>query len=37
MNEIEKFSSLSFQPINDKHCDIIVDKPTYFMKLDAGN
>ncbi|CAB3989475.1 EGF domain-specific O-linked N-acetylglucosamine transferase-like [Paramuricea clavata] len=33
--QIEKYSSLSFHPINDGHCDVIVEKPTYFMKLDA--
>lgn len=34
--QIEKYSSLSFHPINDGHCDVIVEKPTYFMKLDAS-
>ena len=34
--EIERYSSLPFHPINDGHCDVIVDKPTYFMKLDAS-
>ena len=36
MNEIEKYSSLSFHPIHDGHCDVVVEKPTYFMKLDAS-
>lgn len=34
--EVENFSSLPFYPLRDNHCDIIIDKPTYFMKLDAG-
>ena len=33
--QVEKYSSLSFNPISDGHCDVIVEKPTYFMKLDA--
>ena len=37
MNQVEKYSSLPFHPIKDGRCDIIVEKPTYFMKLDAGN
>ena len=37
MNQIEHYSSLPFYPINDGRCDVIVEKPTYFMKLDAGN
>ncbi|XP_048739593.2 EGF domain-specific O-linked N-acetylglucosamine transferase-like isoform X2 [Ostrea edulis] len=34
--EVEHFSSLPFRPIQDGRCDIVLDKPTYFMKLDAG-
>ncbi|XP_053576669.1 EGF domain-specific O-linked N-acetylglucosamine transferase isoform X2 [Bombina bombina] len=34
--ELEKYSRLKFKPIDDGHCDIIIEKPTYFMKLDAG-
>ncbi|XP_022298960.2 EGF domain-specific O-linked N-acetylglucosamine transferase-like isoform X2 [Crassostrea virginica] len=34
--ELEHFSSLPFHPIQDGHCDVIIDKPVYFMKLDAG-
>ena len=37
MNQVEKYSSLPFHPIKDGHCDVVVEKPTYFMKLDAGN
>ncbi|XP_046844363.1 EGF domain-specific O-linked N-acetylglucosamine transferase-like isoform X2 [Xenia sp. Carnegie-2017] len=35
ISDIENYSSLPFQPTNDNHCDVIVEKPTYFMKLDA--
>ncbi|XP_068109934.1 EGF domain-specific O-linked N-acetylglucosamine transferase [Hyperolius riggenbachi] len=34
--ELQTYSSLPFRPIEDGHCDVIIDKPTYFMKLDAG-
>nr|XP_034305094.1 EGF domain-specific O-linked N-acetylglucosamine transferase isoform X2 [Crassostrea gigas] len=34
--EVEHFTSLPFRPIQDGHCDVIIDKPVYFMKLDAG-
>ena len=34
--ELEHFSSLPFRPIQDSHCDVIIDRPVYFMKLDAG-
>uniref|UniRef100_A0A1A8RPJ1 EGF domain-specific O-linked N-acetylglucosamine transferase n=1 Tax=Nothobranchius rachovii TaxID=451742 RepID=A0A1A8RPJ1_9TELE len=34
--ELQTFSELNFHPIEDGHCDITVDKPTIFMKLDAG-
>ena len=36
LNEVEDFSPLTFQPNNEQHCDILVEKPTIFMKLDAG-
>ncbi|KAL9989375.1 hypothetical protein ACROYT_G003919 [Oculina patagonica] len=35
LNEVEDFSSLPFKPNEEKHCDVIVEKPTLFMKLDA--
>ncbi|KAL4227068.1 hypothetical protein ACF0H5_015042 [Mactra antiquata] len=35
--EMEHFTSLPFKPIDDKYCDIIIDKPVMFMKLDYGN
>ncbi|XP_041445201.1 EGF domain-specific O-linked N-acetylglucosamine transferase isoform X1 [Xenopus laevis] len=34
--ELQSYSSFKFKPIEDAHCDIIIEKPTYFMKLDAG-
>ncbi|CAL9705033.1 unnamed protein product [Knipowitschia caucasica] len=34
--ELQTFTELDFQPIDDQHCDIIIHKPTVFMKLDAG-
>ena len=36
LNQIEDFTSLPFHPLHDKHCDIVVEKPSFFMKLDAG-
>ncbi|KAM5148914.1 EGF domain-specific O-linked N-acetylglucosamine transferase [Mantella aurantiaca] len=34
--ELQTYSSLAFRPIEDGRCDVIIEKPTYFMKLDAG-
>ncbi len=34
--ELEHFTSLDWQPIPSGNCDIVVDKPTILMKLDAG-
>lgn len=34
--ELEHFTSLPFKPLTSKHCDIVIDKPVWFMKLDAG-
>ncbi|KAG8557079.1 hypothetical protein GDO81_018327 [Engystomops pustulosus] len=34
--ELQAYSSLRFRPIEDGQCDVIVEKPTYIMKLDAG-
>ncbi|XP_007893393.2 EGF domain-specific O-linked N-acetylglucosamine transferase isoform X1 [Callorhinchus milii] len=34
--ELQTYSELNFQPIEDGNCDLIIEKPTYFMKLDAG-
>uniref|UniRef100_A0A3Q4AC47 EGF domain-specific O-linked N-acetylglucosamine transferase n=1 Tax=Mola mola TaxID=94237 RepID=A0A3Q4AC47_MOLML len=34
--ELQTFTELDFHPIEDGDCDIIVEKPTVFMKLDAG-
>ncbi|XP_044531727.1 EGF domain-specific O-linked N-acetylglucosamine transferase [Gracilinanus agilis] len=35
--ELQTYTELSFRPIEDGKCDIVIEKPTYFMKLDAGN
>jgi len=35
--ELEHYSQLNFRPIIDsEHCDIVIDKPTILIKLDAG-
>uniref|UniRef100_A0A8C2J5N5 EGF domain-specific O-linked N-acetylglucosamine transferase n=1 Tax=Cyprinus carpio TaxID=7962 RepID=A0A8C2J5N5_CYPCA len=34
--ELETYSELDFHPLDDGHCDVIIDRPTVFMKLDAG-
>ncbi|KAL2091396.1 hypothetical protein ACEWY4_013659 [Coilia grayii] len=34
--ELESYTELDFHPENDGHCDVIVERPTVFMKLDAG-
>lgn len=34
--ELQTYTQLDSQPIGSGHCDIIVEKPTVFMKLDAG-
>ncbi|NXT97628.1 EOGT transferase, partial [Buphagus erythrorhynchus] len=34
--ELQTFTALDFRPLEDGKCDIVVEKPTYFMKLDAG-
>lgn len=34
--ELQAFTELNFNPIEDGHCDIIIEKPTVFIKLDAG-
>ncbi|XP_062842194.1 EGF domain-specific O-linked N-acetylglucosamine transferase [Trichomycterus rosablanca] len=34
--ELQTYTELDFHPVDDKHCDVIVDRPTIFMKLDAG-
>lgn len=36
LNEVEDFSPLTFPANQKEHCDILVEKPTLFMKLDAG-
>ncbi|GFO27782.1 Egf domain-specific o-linked n-acetylglucosamine transferase [Plakobranchus ocellatus] len=34
--ELEHYSSLDFYPSKGEFCDIVLDKPTYLIKLDAG-
>lgn len=34
--ELEQYTSLDFRPINNHHCDVVVTKPTFFIKLDSG-
>lgn len=34
--ELQTYSELDFLPVDDGHCDVIIDRPTVFMKLDAG-
>ncbi|CAH1265165.1 EOGT [Branchiostoma lanceolatum] len=35
--ELENFTSLNFRPTaGNENCDVILDTPTYFMKLDLG-
>lgn len=34
--ELQTYTQLDSQPIEGGHCDVIVEKPTVFMKLDAG-
>ncbi|XP_012511222.1 PREDICTED: EGF domain-specific O-linked N-acetylglucosamine transferase [Propithecus coquereli] len=34
--ELQSYTQLNFRPIEDAKCDIVIEKPTYFMKLDAG-
>ncbi|KAL4655921.1 EGF domain-specific O-linked N-acetylglucosamine transferase isoform X1 [Arapaima gigas] len=34
--ELQTYTSLKFNPIEDSQCDLIVERPTIFMKLDAG-
>lgn len=34
--EIRNFKKLPYKPIVESHCDIVIDKPTYVLKIDAG-
>ncbi|RXN22342.1 EGF domain-specific O-linked N-acetylglucosamine transferase [Labeo rohita] len=34
--ELQTYSEFDFHPLDDGHCDVIIDRPTVFMKLDAG-
>ena len=35
--ELEHYTSLPFKPIQAGKCDVVIEKPTILMKLDAGN
>lgn len=35
--EFEHFTELPEPPVNNKYCDVIIDQPTFIMKLDASN
>ncbi|XP_061474656.1 EGF domain-specific O-linked N-acetylglucosamine transferase isoform X2 [Rhineura floridana] len=34
--ELQTYAELNSRPMEDSSCDVIIDKPTYFMKFDAG-
>ncbi|XP_013927459.1 PREDICTED: EGF domain-specific O-linked N-acetylglucosamine transferase [Thamnophis sirtalis] len=34
--ELQTYAEMNSRPLEDGSCDVIVEKPTYFMKLDAG-
>ncbi|XP_048589552.1 EGF domain-specific O-linked N-acetylglucosamine transferase isoform X2 [Nematostella vectensis] len=34
--ELQHFTSLPYHPMNDGACDVVIDKPTMVIKLDAG-
>ncbi|XP_029456924.1 EGF domain-specific O-linked N-acetylglucosamine transferase [Rhinatrema bivittatum] len=34
--ELQTYTALNFRPLEDGKCDLTIEKPTYFMKLDAG-
>nr|KAF6474038.1 EGF domain specific O-linked N-acetylglucosamine transferase [Rousettus aegyptiacus] len=34
--ELQSYTQLNFRPLDNANCDIVIEKPTYFMKLDAG-
>ncbi|XP_019715336.1 EGF domain-specific O-linked N-acetylglucosamine transferase isoform X1 [Hippocampus comes] len=34
--ELQSYTELDFHPFRSKSCDIVIEKPTVFMKLDAG-
>ncbi|XP_075952262.1 EGF domain-specific O-linked N-acetylglucosamine transferase isoform X2 [Anarhichas minor] len=34
--ELQTYTELDFHPIQDGHCDVVIEKPSVFMKLDAG-
>lgn len=34
--ELQTYTELDFNPMEEDYCDLIIEKPTVFMKLDAG-
>ncbi|XP_061641895.1 EGF domain-specific O-linked N-acetylglucosamine transferase isoform X5 [Phyllopteryx taeniolatus] len=34
--ELQTYTELEFHPLHSESCDVIIEKPTVFMKLDAG-
>lgn len=34
--ELQTYTELNSRPMEDGSCDVVIDKPTYIMKLDAG-
>nr|XP_056715270.1 EGF domain-specific O-linked N-acetylglucosamine transferase isoform X3 [Euleptes europaea] len=34
--ELQTYTELNTSPMEDGSCDVVIDKPTYFMKFDAG-
>jgi len=34
--ELEYFTELPFKPLEDDKCDVVIDRPTILIKLDAG-
>nr|XP_061779791.1 EGF domain-specific O-linked N-acetylglucosamine transferase-like isoform X2 [Nerophis lumbriciformis] len=34
--ELQTYTELDFYPVQSESCDIVIEKPTVFMKLDAG-
>ncbi|XP_015280295.1 PREDICTED: EGF domain-specific O-linked N-acetylglucosamine transferase [Gekko japonicus] len=34
--ELQMYTELNARPTEDGSCDVVIDKPTYFMKFDAG-
>lgn len=35
--ELRYFTKLEEKPINNNKCDVVIEKPTFIMKIDASN